>query len=134
MKRTLIICSLLLFSGLLTCSCTKEYQKLPRDFTLFIGKWKRQNSSTIEIWEMHNHTLMGKAIRIENKDTVLLENLRIIKTKNEMLVYNLKHFYGLDQAKTRAAGMQRYSDTVMIIRQGEQIIARRHNAKWEILQ
>ena len=42
---------------------------------------------------------------VANKEMLLKETdrgiiLSDIKTKNEMLVYNLKHFYGLDQAKT----------------------------------
>ena len=42
---------------------------------------------------------------VANKEMLLKETdrgiiLSAIKTKNEMLVYNLKHFYGLDQAKT----------------------------------
>ncbi|MEJ2658321.1 MAG: hypothetical protein P8012_14190 [Desulfobacterales bacterium] len=48
--------------------------------------------------------IMGNGV-VANKEILLKESdrgiiLRDIKTKNEMLVYNLKHFYGLDQAKT----------------------------------
>jgi putative nucleotidyltransferase with HDIG domain len=47
---------------------------------------------------MENGVVANKEILLKESDRGII--LRDIKTKNEMLVYNLKHFYGLDQAKT----------------------------------
>ncbi len=47
---------------------------------------------------MENGVVANKEILLKESDRGIV--LRDIKTKNEMLVYNLKHFYGLDQAKT----------------------------------
>ena len=47
---------------------------------------------------MENGVVANKEILLKESDRGI--NLRDIKTKNEMLVYNLKHFYSLDQAKT----------------------------------
>jgi cyclic-di-AMP phosphodiesterase PgpH len=47
---------------------------------------------------MENGVVANKELLLKESDRGII--LRDIKTKNEMLVYNLKHFYGLDQAKT----------------------------------
>jgi putative nucleotidyltransferase with HDIG domain len=47
---------------------------------------------------MENGVVANKEILLRESDRGI--TLRDIKTKNEMLVYNLKHFYSLDQAKT----------------------------------
>ena len=47
---------------------------------------------------MENGVVANKEILLKESDRGII--LRDIKTKNEMLVNNLKHFYGLDQAKT----------------------------------
>jgi len=47
---------------------------------------------------MENGVVTNKEILLNRSDRGIV--LRDIKTKNEKLVYNLKHFYGLDQAKT----------------------------------
>ncbi|MDH4206059.1 MAG: HD domain-containing protein [Desulfobacteraceae bacterium] len=47
---------------------------------------------------LDNGVVANKEILLKETDRGII--LSDIKTKNEMLVYNLKHFYGLDQAKT----------------------------------
>jgi hypothetical protein len=47
---------------------------------------------------MENGVAINKEILLKEGDRGII--LRDIKTKNEMLVYNIKHFYGLEQAKT----------------------------------
>jgi len=40
----------------------------------------------------------------------------------------------LAQAKTKAAGIQRYSDTIMTVSCNDKVLARRYKSKWEIVQ
>ncbi len=54
--------------------------------------------STILKEIMENGVVTNKEMFLKETDRGII--LRDIKTKNESLVYNLKHFYGLDQAKT----------------------------------
>jgi len=54
------------------------------------------SSILAEIYD--NGVVANKEILLKETDRGII--LSDIKTKNEMLVYNLKHFYGLDQAKT----------------------------------
>ena len=54
------------------------------------------SSILAEIYD--NGVVANKEILLKEADRGII--LSDIKTKNEMLVYNLKHFYGLDQAKT----------------------------------
>ncbi len=55
----------------------------PKPFFKFVGTWKLEESSTFEIWNFRDSLFLGKAIKAENTDTILLEKLRILKVEND---------------------------------------------------
>lgn len=78
-NRTLIIFSVLFFS--LSCS---SLNKLPKTFKLYEGSWRLENANTIESWQYIGDQLVGSVIKIENKDTLVVENLRIVQKKENI--------------------------------------------------
>ncbi len=51
-----------------------------------IGNWRNIKSGTIETWGIQGDSTIGKAFKIENGDTVVLEQLSIV-TLDEKLYY-----------------------------------------------
>lgn len=67
---------------LLNFGCTNTDKKQLRDFAAFKGTWQLENSNTFETWETCDNFIAGKVIKIENGDTLFVENLRILSDKN----------------------------------------------------
>ena len=60
------------------------WQTQLHSFAIFEGKWQLENSNTYEEWYVHNNSLTGQVIKIENTDTLIVEKLRIFSEGNEM--------------------------------------------------
>lgn len=74
---------LLLFFLVIFNSCEVN-NRFPDEFNLFEGKWQLESSNTYEIWSKHKDQLTGSVIKTENKDTLIVENLRILSERNEI--------------------------------------------------
>lgn len=70
-------------TSLLNCGNVDE-SKLPILQNKLEGTWQLENANTFEIWKSQDSVLIGKVIKIENRDTLLLENLRILEIRNKI--------------------------------------------------
>lgn len=71
---------LFLFSVVIACS---PANKLSRYILKLEGTWQLENTSIFEVWEIDEDILSGHVIKIENTDTLIVENLRIVKQEKE---------------------------------------------------
>ncbi len=60
-------------------SLRSNAQKKQIDFGQFAGKWQQENSDITEQWEITMDDASGKAFRVNNGDTLVMELLRISK-------------------------------------------------------
>lgn len=74
----------IIFGGIILCgACTSSLQnKIHETFSSFEGNWQLENSNTSEIWKNHDTFLSGRVIKIEDIDTLLVENLRIFQEED----------------------------------------------------
>lgn len=72
------------------------------NFNWLLGEWQRTNEEpnmeTFEYWKKANDsTFFGMGIRVQNKDTLFLEKMKLLKTKKD---WNLKVITKEDDAPT----------------------------------
>lgn len=67
----------------LAFACSNKNKTQLDAFAIFEGSWQLKDSNTFEIWQNHDTFLSGQVINIENEDTLLVENLKIFRDKNE---------------------------------------------------
>jgi hemerythrin len=68
----------------LSFACQTPQQKSLQAFQVFEGSWQLENSHTFEIWHKHKNYLSGRVIKITNRDTLLVEKLRIFSENQEL--------------------------------------------------
>jgi hypothetical protein len=75
---------LLLFIFVLTVCNTDQQNKIPEKIFWLEGRWQLEESGTYEIWKKDKHELTGRLIKIEKKDTVVLERLKLKSIENSV--------------------------------------------------
>ena len=75
---------LLFLLALFSCQTSKIKTELPSGFEIWEGTWQRENTRQFEIWEKNQHHYSGKMIAVENKDTLLLEQIKLVKTDEDI--------------------------------------------------
>jgi hypothetical protein len=77
------------FSGLLLLLLASNVQaQINKRMKRFIGTWEYQEIRGFEVWAANGNELAGKAYRIKNdKDTVLIENMRITLENKKLVLY-----------------------------------------------
>jgi len=76
----------IVFLILLSSGETKNGRQkvFPKNLCKIIGEWQLEGSNTFEIWEDQDSLFLGKVVKIENKDTILMEKLRIVKIAKDI--------------------------------------------------
>ena len=67
----------------INCTAQDKSNDYPKILFKLEGNWKLENSNNFEIWNFRDSLFLGKAIKAENTDTILLEKLRILKVEND---------------------------------------------------
>lgn len=80
MKTPILFKIFFLFILAVGCSDTDKSQL--NYFTIFEGNWQLENSNTFESWENHGTFYSGQVIKVENADTIIVEELRIFTDRN----------------------------------------------------
>ena len=70
---------ILFFSASIFVSCSdfKEQKVKHKIFSELEGIWQLENSTTFELWKIKDSNLVGKLVKVEQSDTLILEHLRI---------------------------------------------------------
>lgn len=82
MKIPLFLILLFVLGLLIACSSNTTHHLT--EIQLFEGTWQLKNSNTFEIWQKQNNNLSGRVIKLENTDTLLVEQLRIFRDKKDI--------------------------------------------------
>ncbi len=80
MKTPIIFTIVFLF--ILGFACSNKVKTQFDTFSIFVSTWQLQNSSPFESWENHSTNLSWQVIKIENADTLIVEELRIFTDRN----------------------------------------------------
>lgn len=80
-KQLISLSLLLLF---VSTSQAQLHKRMKR----FIGTWQYEGIIGFEVWNANDNFIEGKSYRVKNgKDTVLIENMRIILENNKLVLY-----------------------------------------------
>lgn len=66
-------------------NATGQENKIPKKLYSLIGSWQVENTNTFEIWKLKEKIFYGRVIKIENNDTLIVENLRIYKDSDKFI-------------------------------------------------
>ncbi len=82
--RTFIYLYTIFVLALMTgCNSNKPTETNSGLWDQFEGTWYNSNSGTFEEWYKSGDELQGKAFKIEDNDTLIIENLRILSKSGE---------------------------------------------------